>query len=110
MSLAGIELVKLNENLDFEAIELRYRHKLLPGNFAIVPTRTGSCIFGMLGSPHYLKKVMTRNALFGLHWIDYENKGLKFDPTYHAEESRSWFQEQAKLNGFKEVKHFIDWR
>ncbi|GEM_PF-3850066 len=109
MSLEGLELVKLNENLDFGAIAFRYKHKLLPGNFAIVPTRAGTCVFGMLGSPHFLKKVMTRNALFGLHWIDYENKGLKFDPTYHAENSQVWFQEQVKRNGFKEIKQFIHW-
>jgi hypothetical protein len=70
MSLSGIGLNKLNENVDFEAIENRYTHKLLKGNFAILPTRKGTHIFALLGKANGIKKIMTTNPLFGLHYID----------------------------------------
>ena len=109
MSLAGIGLDILNAHIDFKAIELRYRHKLLRGNFAILPSRHGTHIFALLGKANGIKKIMTTQALFGLHYIDYENHEVKFDPAVHAENSSEWFQNQAKLNGFKAVKQFISW-
>ncbi len=109
MSLAGIGLDKLNEYVDFKAVELRFRHKLLKGNFAVLPTRQGTHIFALLGKVNGIKKIMTTQTLFGLHYIDYENHDLKFDPSIHAENSSDWFQSQAKVNGFKAVKQFISW-
>lgn len=109
MSLTGIELHKLNEHLDFGAVTQRFKHKLLPGNFALVPIRTGGYLFCLLGRPNFIKKIMIRQNLFGLQYIDYENKGQKFDPSYHAEDDLEWFLPQLKQNGFKEIKQFIRW-
>lgn len=100
---------QLNENVDFQAIDTRYRHKLLKGNFAILPTRKGTYIFGLLGKVNGIKKIMTTNPLFGLHYIDYTDKTVLFDPGQHAENSQDWFKTQAKVNGFKEVEKFISW-
>jgi hypothetical protein len=109
MSLLGTRMDKLNDNVDFKAVEIRYRHKLLKGNFAILPTNKGTYIFALLGKVNGIKKIMTTNPLFGLHYIDYENQTVLFDPSQHAENSQDWFKNQAKINGFKEVKQFISW-
>ena len=110
MSISGTELFTLNENVDFDSVEVRYTHKLLKGNFAIVPTKQGTCIFALLGKPNAIKKIMTCNPLFGLHYIDREDHALKFDPTLYAENTLDWFRNQAKVNGFREVKQFISWK
>jgi hypothetical protein len=109
MSLSGVPLAKLNENVDFAAITSRYKHKLLRGNFAIVPSKSGTFIFALLGNAYALKKIMTTQTLLGLHYIDYANEVPKFDPKVFAENTLEWFQGQAKLNGFREVKQFIHW-
>lgn len=109
MGLSGIELSKLNQHVDFKGIEVRYMHKLLKGNFAIIPSLTGTFIFALLGKPDGIKKIMTSQTLFGLHYIDYENYILKFDSDLYAENTLEWFKAQMKLNGFKEVRQFIRW-
>jgi hypothetical protein len=110
MSLSGIALNKLNENVDFNAVVDRYTHKLLKGNFAILPTRQGTYIFALLGKANGIKKIMTTNPLFGLHYIDYDDSVLAFDPLLHTENTQEWLKTQCKINGFREVKQFISWR
>ncbi len=110
MSLNGIALNQLNHNVDFKKIEHRYMHKLLPGNFAILPTLSGTFIFALLGKADGIKKIMLQQDLFALHYIDYEDAVPLFDSLIFAENNAEWMQEKVRSFGFKTVRQFISWR